>query len=367
MAKNGMLAKSQDLRVSFQVTDQITIGIDLGDQFSYCCVLGPDGEVLTQGRVRSTKESMARHFRDLPRVRVALEVGGHSRWVSQALSEWGHEVIVANPRNLRLIADHIRKSDHVDAEMLARLARVDPTLLSPISHRSQQGYSAMSYLRSRDLLVRARTRLTNAVRGTLKAVGLRVPPSGAPSFPDRARLCIPEELQPSLVPLLETIAHLNKQISLFDKTVEKLARDQYPETNRLRQISGIGPLTALQFVLTIGDPARFKHSRDVAAYIGLTPRRHQSGEVDPQLRISKAGNRQLRSLLVQCAQYLLGPFSPDSDIKRWATHKCKAGGKNGKKRMIIAVARKLAVLLHRLWVTGDPYNPLYNTAATLRA
>jgi len=362
MAKNGMLAKGHDLQVSFQATKRITIGIDLGDRFSYCCVLGPEGDVLTEGRVRSTLEGMARHFQDLPPARIAIEVGGHSRWVSQALSEWGHEVIIANPRNLRLIADNIRKSDHLDAEMLARLARVDPKLLSPISHRGQESYPATTYLRARDLLVRSRTRLMNAVRGMLKSVGLRVPAAGASTFPAKAHLCIPDDLKPSLIPLLETISHLNRQITAFDKGIEKIARDQYPETARLRQISGVGPVTALQFVVTIGDPDRFRRSRDVAAYLGLTPRRRQSGEVDPQLKISKAGNKQMRSLLVQCAQYLLGPFGPDSDLKRWAARKFERDGKNAKKRMIIAVARKLAVLLHRLWVTGDTYHPLYNTA-----
>src|SRR5258708_31349589 len=135
MAENGTLAKSQELQPSFQTTtEQITIGIDLGDRFSHCCVLGPEG------RLRSTPETMARHFQDLPPSRIAIEVGIHSRWVSQLLGQWGHEVIVANPGNLRMISDSIRKSDQVDAHMLARLARVDPKLLSPIVHRKQEIY-----------------------------------------------------------------------------------------------------------------------------------------------------------------------------------------------------------------------------------
>lgn len=364
MAKNGTLAKSQDLQPSFQTTtEQITIGIDLGDRFSHCCVLGPDGKVLTEGRLRSTPETMARHFLDLPPSRIAIEVGTHSRWVSQLLGQWGHEVIVANPRNLRMIADSIRKSDQVDARMLARLARVDPKLLSPIVHRKQESYPDLIQLKARDLLVKNRTRLMNAVRGVLKSAGLRMPPSGTSCFPSKAAMCVPDELKLSLTPLLETIAHLNKQIYSLDKAIESTAQNRYPETNRLRQISGVGSITALQYVLTIGDPGRFAHSRDVPAYLGLTPRRHQSGSVEQQLRISKAGNKQLRSLLVQCAQYLLGRFGPDSDLKRWGTRMFERGGKNSKKRAIVAVARKLAVLLHRLWVTGDSYHPLYNVAS----
>jgi transposase len=363
MAKNGTLAKSNDLQGSFSVTHgQITIGIDLGDRFSQCCILGPDGDILTEGRVRSTPEAMARHFQQLSPTRIAVEVGTHSRWISQLLAEWGHEVIVANARNLRLITENNRKSDRVDARMLARLARIDPKLLSPITHRSKESYPDLAQLRARDLLVRSRTRLINAVRGTLKAVGLRAPSSGATAFPSKVAGCLPEELKPSLRPLLETIAHLNKQIYVFDKLIEKLASQRYPETARLRQISGVGAITALQYVLTIGDPYRFTKSRTVGAYLGLTPRRRQSGETDQQLRISRAGDRQLRSLLVQCAQYLIGPFGPDSDLKRWGLTLAIRGGKNAKKRAIISVARKLAVLLHYLWTSGVTYHPLHNTA-----
>ena len=190
--------------------------------------------------------------------------------------------------------------------MLARLARVDPKLLSPIVHRKQESYPDMIQLKARDLLVKNRTRLMNAVRGVLKSAGLRLSPCGTSCFPSKAAMCVPDELKPSLTPLLETISHLNKQIYSLDKAIESTAQTRYPETIRLRQISGVGPITALQYVLMIGDPNRFSHSRDVPAYLGLTPRRHQSGSVEQQLRISKAGNKQLRSLLVQCAQYLLG-------------------------------------------------------------
>lgn len=155
--------------------------------------------------------------------------------------------------------------------MLARLARVDPKLLSPIVHRKQEIYPDIIQLKARDLLVKNRTRLMNAVRGILKSAGLRVPPSGTSCFPSKAAMCIPDELKPSLTPLLETISHLNKQIYSLDKAIESTAQNRYPETNRLRQISGVGSITALQYVLTIGDPGRFAHSRDVPAYLGLTP------------------------------------------------------------------------------------------------
>jgi transposase len=362
MAKSITLAKCEELQRLFETSSgEITVGIDLGDRYSHCCVLGPDGVVFAEGRVRTTPDAMASHFKSVPPALITIEVGTHSRWVSQLFQDWGHEVVVANPRNLPMITANIRKSDRVDAHLLARLGRVDRQLLSPVAHRGREHYPATAQLRARDLLVRARTRLINAVRSISKVVGLRIPQCGSPSFVAKATVCISDELKPSLMPLLETIAHLSKQIQEFDKTVETLGRQEYPQTAQLRQISGVGPVTSLEFVLAIGDPKRFAKSRDVGPYLGLTPRRDQSGDTDQQLRISKAGNKHLRSLLIQCAQYLLGRFGPDSALKRWGVMLASRGGKNAKKRAITAVARKLAVLLHHLWVTGDDYQPLYKT------
>jgi transposase len=228
MAKKGTLAKCDELQPNFHAAaDQVTIGIDLGDKYSHCCLLGADGIMFAEGRVRSTPEAMESHFKNLPPSRFAIEVGGHSRWVSQMLQTWGHEVIVANPRNLPMITSNIRKSDRVDAHLLARLARVDPQLLSPVSHRDKEHYPAVAQLRARALLVRARTRLINAVRGISKATGLRIPACSTPSFSEKAASFISEELKPSLAPLLTTIEHLSQQICSFDKEIPRLGRQQY--------------------------------------------------------------------------------------------------------------------------------------------
>ena len=217
---------------------------------------------------------------------------------------------MANSRNLRMIADSIRKSDQVDAHMLARLARVDPKLLSPIVHRKQESYPDIIQLKARDLLVKNRTRLMNAVRGVLKSAGLRLPPCGTSCFPSKAAMCVPDELKVSLNPLLETISHLNKQIYSLDKAIESTAQNRYPETNRLRQISGVGSITALQYVLTIGDPGRFAHSRDVPAYLGLTPRRHQSGSNRPTTQ-DQQGRQQTAPLFAgSVCSISIGTFWP---------------------------------------------------------
>jgi transposase len=369
MATFGRLSKIAELSRSAEVTTagRITIGIDLGDRYSHCCFLGPNGECLTEGRIRTTPEALARHFHGLPPARIAIEVGGHSRWVSQQLTACGHEVLVANARMVQLIAAGVRKSDQVDAQLLARLARTDPTLLAPITHVGHHHYPDIARLRARALLVRTRTRLINAVRGIVKTVGIRLPVCNTRGFAAKAAAVIPADLEPSLGPLLETIASLSAQIAAYDRAVEQIAHAQYPETARLRQVPGVGPVTALHFVLTLGDPHRFRRSRDVGAFLGLVPKRHQSGGSEHQLRISKAGNGEMRTLLVQCAQYILGRFGPDTDLKRWGTAMAARGGKNAKRRAIIAVARKLSVLLHKLWISGAAYDPLFNVATALKS
>jgi transposase len=364
MSKSGMLSKSDELGCSFKVkAEVITIGIDLGDRYSHCCVLGSEGRLLTEGRVRTTPEGLAKHFQNIPPTRIAIEAGTHSCWINRVLSDWGHEVIVANPRAVQLISASNRKSDQADAEVLARLARVDPKLLSPIQHRDTATYPDVAELNSRDLLVRTRTKLINAIRGMVKTSGFRLPTIGPETFAAKAEPLIPDQLRSALLPLIQIISEVSLKIRESEKRLERIGRTRYPETQRLRQVHGVGPITALQFVLTVGDPLRFQKSRDLGPYIGLTPKKRQSGDMDKQMRISKAGNRRLRSLLVQCSQFVLGRFGPDSDLKRWGSAIASRGGKNGKKRAIVAVARKLAVLLHRLWVSGAKYEPLHNTTA----
>ena len=336
----------------------LTIGLDLGDRWSHLCALDASGEVTEVGRVRTTEAAMRERFGSLPPTRVALEVGTHSPWLSRVLEECGHEVLVANARKLRMIYKSDRKDDPTDAEMLARVARMDPKLLSPIRHRGVDAQNDLAVLRSRDVLVRTRTKLINHVRGTVKAAGSRLPSSSAESFHRRADEAIPKELRAGLAPVLELLGSLTQTIRGYDLAVERRAKEKYPETELLRQVTGVGPLTALAFVLKIEDPRRFPKSRTVGAYLGLVPKRDQSGDQDRQLRITKAGDGLVRRLLVGSAHYILGWRGPDTDLRRWGLALAERGGKNAKKRAVVAVARKLAVLLHRLWVTGEVYRPL---------
>ena len=299
-------------------------------------------------------------MRGKPRLRVVLEAGPHSHWISRLIEEEGHEVIVANPRRLKLIYQSDSKSDETDAEALARLGRIDPSLLKPIEHRSLKSQSDLSVIRSRDMLVKARTQLVCHVRGVTKSFGVKLKKCSTESFHHQVPDQLPEVLKPSLMPLIEMIQELSRKIYRFDRLVEEKAKKEYPVTERLRQLKGVGALTALTYVLVLEDPNRFRNSRMAGSYIGLRPRRDQSGAKDPQLRITKTGDGMLRSLLVGSAHYILGPFGEDSDLRRWGLKLAARGGKDAKKKAVVAVARKLAVLLHHLWITGDDYEPLRN-------
>jgi transposase len=343
----------------------IFIGIDLGDKHSYLVILDQEGDLIEETRLPTTQNAFSRKFRSIPSCRIAMEVGAHSRWASHTLKNLGHEVIVADARKLRLIYENPRKDDKVDAEYLARLARLDPKLLSPVFHRGQEAQAHLTVLRSRDILVRARTRLINHVRSMVKSTGSRLPSCSTPSFHKQVPEFIPHDLLPALTPILDHIASLTQQIYAYDRQIEKLCQERYPETKLLRKVSGVGPLTALAYVLTLEDPNRFHKSREVGPCLGLVPKQDQSGEHDPQLHITKTGNSYLRRLLVHSAHYILGPFGEDSDLRRWGLKIAERGGKNAKKRAVVGLARKLAVLLHRLWVTGEVYEPFYASGISM--
>jgi transposase len=274
--------------------------------------------------------------------------------------------LVANPRKVRLIYINKRKSDEIDAENLARLARLDPKLLYPLKHRGEDSQAHLAIIRSREALVGCRTQLVNHVRGAVKSFGTRLPKCPARSFHKKAPSHIPEALRPALGPILETIGSLTERIREYDRQLEMICQEHYPETELLRQVEGVGALTALTFVLTLEDPYRFERSRSVGAYLGLVPARDHSGDRDPQKRISKEGDQMLRKLMVGSAHYILGPFGSDSDLRRHGEKIASRGAKNAKKRAVVAVARKLSVLLHSLWLTGEIYEPLRNTQHSRR-
>jgi transposase len=340
--------------------NQLTIGLDLGDRTSYYCILDEAGQVIWEQELPTTPKGFEQVFGKIPRSRVAMETGTHSPWISRQLTQLGHEVIVAHARNVRLIGESSRKDDRLDARTLARLARIDPALLGPVRHRSAKAQIHLTVIRARAALVSTRTALVNAARGLTKSYGARLPKCGTEQMTREIAKELQPELRQALNPLLAEIESLNERIAEYDTRIEQIAREKYPEVARLKQVKGVGPLIALPYVLTLEDPYRFRRSRDVGCFVGLRPGRRNSGMSEPQLHISKEGDRYLRTLLVQGAHWVLGPFGQDSDLRRWGLKLAERGGKNAKKRAVVAVARKLAVLLHKLWVSKEVYEPLRN-------
>jgi transposase len=345
---------------------KLTIGLDLGDRWSFYCVLDEAGKIILEQKVPTTPEGMKQAFARIPRSLMALETGTHSPWVSRLLTELGHEVIVAHAQKVELITKSNRKDDRHDARTLARLARIDPELLGPVRHRSAQAQIHLTVIRARAELVSARTALVNAARGLVKSFGQRLPKCGTQQMGRELAAGLSTELREVLEPLLRAVESLNERIQEYDQRMEKIAKERYPQVALLQQVKGVGTQIALTYVLTLEDPYRFPKSREVGCFLGLRPGRRNSGESEPQKKISKEGDRYLRTMLVQGAHYILGPFGEDSDLRRWGLKLAERGGKNAKKRAIVAVARKLAVLLHRLWVSGEVYEPLRNSKKAIR-
>jgi len=334
-----------------------TLGIDLGDRRSSYCLVAMSGEILEEGQVATTRPSLTGFFQGQQPCRIVLEACGHVHWIAQLASAAGHEVVVANPRELRLISQGGRKSDRNDARTLARLGRIDAELLRPVKLRGADCRASRALLHARDQLVRTRAKLVSFVRGQVKCFGGRIPTCSTSAFRRKAVGHVPEPIQDVVAPLLEILEQLTKKIRDFDHQIERLCKQRHPQTGVLRQVRGVGPVLALAYAATIEDPARFTSSRTVGNYVGLAPGQYASGAKTPELRISKRGDRLTRRLLVNAAAYILGPFGPDCDLRRYGGRIARGGAQRDKARARIAVARKLACLLHHLWRTASVWNP----------
>jgi transposase len=340
-----------------QAARKLTVGIDLGDRSSRYCILDEEGGMLSEGSFATTRAGVEKVFESMPRCRIAIETGCHSPWVSRQLTQLGHEVIVASARNVQLISQSTRKDDRT----LARLVRIDASLLCPVRHRGAEAQAHLAIIRARDVLVRTRTLLVNAARGLTKSFGERLRKCGTEQVGLNLAAGLDPVIRAVVEPLLAEVETLNHRIAEYSSQIEKIAEEHYPEVAGLKKINGVGTLIALTFVLTVDDPLRFRRSRDVGCYLGLRPGRRNSGNSEPQMHISKEGDSHLRRLMVQGAHYILGAFGTDCDLRRWGLKLAERGGKNAKKRAVIAVARKLAILLHKLWVSGEVYDPLRNS------
>lgn len=343
----------------------LTVGVDLADRASAICVVGADGRVVSRETIPTCREAFRDRFSRGVYDRVVIEACTIASWVGWELEKLGQRVVVAHPLAVALIHKAQRKSDRSDSEKLARLARVDEDLVHPTHLRSRERAEALAEVRARASLVQARTRLVNTVRSIAKLFGKqlrRCTPAGLPAVVRELAETEPT-LHATLTPSAAAIAALTAQIGAADRRLERRCK-QFPETERMLKIHGVGALTALTFAMVIDDPQRFPKARDVGSYLGLVPKRSQTGETDPALRISKAGHHYLRGLLVQCAKKVLRDSAPASDLKRWGSQIASRGGKRAKHVAAVAVARRLAVTMLTLWKSESDYVPIREVAVT---
>ena len=338
-------------------TEQLYIGIDLGDRKHQVCVTDDNGKILWEAKIANERSAFKQLTKLYPRAKAFMEVGTHSPWISRALEKLGWDTTVANARKFRAIYTNDRKSDKLDARMLAKIGRIDPELLHPIEHGSQSAQRDLLWIKLRDRLVNSRKEIISAINNSLKSLGYRIGAGSSASYLKRLERDLPEECQPMVQPMFDLLGSLNEQIKLYDQKIDNLVSKEYPQCQRLMQIAGVGPITALCFVLKLERPQRFAKIRDVGPYLGLSPKRDQSGEVDKQLPISKRGDTYLRRLLVSCSHYILGKFAPASALRDFGLKLCEQGGARAKKRAVVAVARKLSVLLLKLWREAMDYKP----------
>ena len=331
-----------------------TIGIDLGDKSHETCTLNAEGKIIERSTVLNNQAELIRFSKANRGATLIMEAGCHSPWISRLFNGRGHKVVVANPRKVRAIYDTDNKNDERDAELLARIGRFDRNLLYGIDHKSEAHQRALKIIDARDTLVAARVKLVNHVRGSLKSLGIFLPSGcSTEAFARKATEHLNEEDYAMMAPVIESIAYLSVRIKAEDKHIDQMIADDYPSAQKLMTIPGVGPITALAFVLIIGSPDRFATARDVGPFLGLVPGRDQSGDVDKPMRITKAGNRMMRRLLVNCAQYTLGHFGPPSALRTAGERKANSGAKIAKKKAVVMTARKLAVMMLALWKDPD--------------
>ena len=331
------------------------VGLDVSLRKTAICVVDCAGRILCEGSVDSNPEAIARFVeRKAPgAVRIGLESGPTSTWLWTELNAYGLPVICIDARHAKAaLKMQINKSDRNDAIGIARIMQCG--WYKQVRVKSLDSHTIKALLVSRALLVKIKRDLENQMRGLLKNLGLVIGRAKMTTFVTRAKELIRDQpaLAAAIEPLLKAREAIERQIADLDRKVMRLARND-PQVRRLMTAPGVGPITALCYLATIDDPTRFKRSRCVGAYLGLTTRRYASGEIDWTGRISKCGDAMLRSYLYEAAGVLLTRVAKWSTLKAWGMRLAK---RSGSRKAKVAVARKLAVILYRMWIDGTEFN-----------
>jgi len=327
--------------------------LDVSKEETAFCVKDAAGKVLARGKVSTEPAALFEMLREhcLCPERIVLETGTMSGWLARGLGELGLPVEVIDARQAHAVMKlQHNKTDAGDAELLAEIARTG--FCRAVAVKSEAAQAARVLLKARAHLVRQRCATENAIRGLLGSLGIRFP-KGTGKLGVRVRAALEDrpELRTTIEPLLSSVATLKREIARLEQAVMARAK-AVPACRLLMSVPSVGPVTALAYVATIDDPERFAKSRAVGAYLGLTTRRYQSGEMDYSGRISKHGDAMLRSLLYAAANSLLTVVRKAHPLKDWAR---RIRRRRGHKKACVALARKLAVILHRMLITGEPF------------
>lgn len=333
---------------------ELYVGLDVSLMETSICVVDRDGTIVDEGTVLSEPKAIVRYFANKAHEvsRIGLESGPTSTWLWHELKALGFPVICIDARHAKAaLAMQVNKTDRNDAIGIARIMQTG--WFREVQVKRLSCHEVRAALNSRALLVKMNRDVENQMRGILKNFGLIIGKVGRSAFPIRVRELLEERpiLERAILPLLGLREQLKAEITEFDRMFLQMTRDN-DTARRLTTVPGVGPITALTFISTIDDPARFRRSRSVGAYIGLTPKRYASGEIDRMGRISRCGDGMLRSYLYEAAGVLLTRVPKWSPIKAWGV---KLAKRIGFKKAKIAVARKLAVIMHRMWCDGTEF------------
>lgn len=336
------------------------VGIDVANKASAICVIDEQGEVVRRAEVATEVYELNKTLAGLDEARVVIESCPLAEWLAEVVEAGGHEAVIIDARAARHLVSSKKKTDARDAHTLAQLARTG--WYNAVHRKSREARLLRSQLQARQGLVRTRKAMDSQVRGLLRAQGLRLGRVSAGEFAERVRALAGERV-PGLLPYLEPLLSLYEQALVEARRLKReLERGSRREAlrRRLQSVPGVGPLVSQVYVATVDEPGRFEHAEQVADYAGLTPRVSQSGESCYRGRITKEGDQLLRWHLVEAAHVLL-THGRDCRLKRWglALQRRKGAGKAR-----VAVARKLAILLWRLWMTGERFEPRLTPTAS---
>jgi len=330
------------------------VGLDVSLQQTAVCVVDQTGKIIREAVIPSDPDAIAAFVKSNAKkvARIGLESGSTSTWLWTELNRLGLPVICIDARHAKAaLKMQINKSDRNDAVGIARIMQTG--WYREVRVKALDSHAIKALLVGRALLVKIKRDLENQIRGLLKNIGLVIGRAKMNTFAARAKELIEDKptLAAVVEPLLKAREVIEQQVADLDRKVMRLARSE-PQVRRFMTTPGIGPITALCYLATIDDPVRFNKSRNVGAYVGLTTRRYASGEIDWTGRISKCGDKLLRSYLFEAANVLLTRVAKWSTLKAWGMRIAK---RSGIRKAKVAVARKLAVILHRMWIDGTEF------------